>query len=58
MIFFVLLGREDLSPGGGFSADSCGDGKKKKGPVPRQQEVFIIRCLCNDCFLMSLFMNY
>ncbi|CAL8148030.1 unnamed protein product [Orchesella dallaii] len=38
------IGREDLSPPGGFGADSCGDGKKKKGPVPRQQEELCLVC--------------
>jgi ecdysone receptor len=34
-----------MSPGGGgFSADSCGEGKKKKGPVPRQQEELCLVC--------------
>jgi len=36
-------GREDLSPPGGFGMDS-GDGKKKKGPVPRQQEELCLVC--------------
>lgn len=40
----MIIGREDLSPPGGFGADSCGDGKKKKGPVPRQQEELCLVC--------------
>jgi len=35
-------GREDLSPTGGFGADSSD--KKKKGPVPRQQEELCLVC--------------
>jgi ecdysone receptor len=31
-----------LSPTGGFGADSCE--KKKKGPVPRQQEELCLVC--------------
>nr|BAF49030.1 ecdysone receptor A1 [Daphnia magna] len=44
------LGREDLSPpgsvngGGGYSVDSFTDAKKKKGPVPRQQEELCLVC--------------
>jgi len=40
-------GREDLSPPGsvnGYSVDSFGDAKKKKGPVPRQQEELCLVC--------------
>ncbi|XP_065155885.1 ecdysone receptor isoform X2 [Atheta coriaria] len=39
------IGREDLSPSSlnGYSADSC-DGKKKKGPTPRQQEELCLVC--------------
>nr|BAF49033.1 ecdysone receptor B [Daphnia magna] len=43
-------GREDLSPpgsvngGGGYSVDSFTDAKKKKGPVPRQQEELCLVC--------------
>jgi len=35
-------GREDLSPTGGFGADN--NEKKKKGPVPRQQEELCLVC--------------
>lgn len=42
--YMMIIGREDLSPPGGFGADSCGDGKKKKGPVPRQQEELCLVC--------------
>lgn len=43
---FIVAGREDLSPPSslnGYSADSC-DGKKKKGPTPRQQEELCLVC--------------
>jgi hypothetical protein len=51
-LFFkkYLAGREDLSPpgsvngGGGYSVDSFADAKKKKGPVPRQQEELCLVC--------------
>lgn len=45
-MFFVVAGREDLSPPSslnGYSADSC-DAKKKKGPTPRQQEELCLVC--------------
>lgn len=47
---FISTGREDLSPpgsvngGGGYSVDSFTDAKKKKGPVPRQQEELCLVC--------------
>ena len=45
----VFAGREDLSPpgsvnGGGYSVDGFADAKKKKGPVPRQQEELCLVC--------------
>jgi len=39
-----FAGRDDLSPTGGYGADSGGEGKKKKGPVPRQQEELCLVC--------------
>lgn len=47
---YISTGREDLSPpgsvngGGGYSVDSFTDAKKKKGPVPRQQEELCLVC--------------
>ena len=45
--FYDDAGREDLSPPGsvnGYSVDSFGDAKKKKGPAPRQQEELCLVC--------------
>lgn len=42
----IFAGREDLSPPSslnGYSVDSS-DGKKKKGPTPRQQEELCLVC--------------
>nr|AET06179.1 ecdysone receptor [Callinectes sapidus] len=42
-----LSGRDDMSPPssvGNYSADSFGDLKKKKGPIPRQQEELCLVC--------------
>ncbi|MPC31977.1 Ecdysone receptor [Portunus trituberculatus] len=41
------LGRDDMSPPSSvsnYSADSFGDLKKKKGPIPRQQEELCLVC--------------
>lgn len=45
-VFLMIPGRDDLSPPSslnGYSADSC-DAKKKKGPMPRQQEELCLVC--------------